>query len=49
MTLNDIALDAGKDGTLVMDATAKTFRYLDDEEIAAQRKAAQDKDKKGGK
>jgi type IV pilus assembly protein PilO len=48
VTLNDIALTPGKDNTLVMDATAKTFRYLDDEEIAAQRKAAA-KDKKGGK
>ena len=47
VTLNDIALQANKDGTLTMDAVAKTFRYLDDEEIAAQRKAA--KDKKGGK
>jgi len=48
VTLNDIALTAGKDSTLVMDAVAKTFRYLDDEEIATQRKAAA-KDKKGGK
>jgi type IV pilus assembly protein PilO len=47
VTLNDIALSAGKDG-LVMDATAKTFRYLDEEEIAAQRKAAAAA-KKGGK
>lgn len=47
VTLNDIALTTNKDGTLTMDATAKTFRYLDDEEIAAQRKAA--RDKKGGK
>jgi type IV pilus assembly protein PilO len=46
VTLNDIALTANKDGTLVMDAVAKTFRYLDDEELATQRKAA--KDKKGG-
>jgi type IV pilus assembly protein PilO len=45
VTLNDISLAAGKGDTLVMDATAKTFRYLDDEEIAAQRK--KDKDKKG--
>ena len=29
-----------------MDATARTFRYLDDEEVAAQRKSAS---KKGGK
>ena len=40
VTLNDIALNVGKDGTLTMDATAKTFRYLDDEELAAQRAAA---------
>jgi type IV pilus assembly protein PilO len=46
VTLNDIALAAGKD-TIVMDATAKTFRYLDDEEVAAQRRAA--KGAKGGK
>src|SRR5688572_23573986 len=39
VTLNDIALTAGKD-VLTMDAIAKTFRYLDDEEIASQRKAA---------
>ena len=48
VTLNDIALTAGKDSTLIMDAVAKTFRYLDDEEIAAQRKSAA-KDKKGAK
>jgi hypothetical protein len=29
-----------------MDATARTFRYLDDEEVSAQRKQAS---KKGGK
>jgi type IV pilus assembly protein PilO len=46
VTLNDISLSGGKDA-LIMDATAKTFRYLDDDEIAAQRKSA--KDKKGGK
>ena len=46
VTLNDISLTSGKDA-LVMDATAKTFRYLDDEEIAAQRRSA--KDKKGAK
>jgi type IV pilus assembly protein PilO len=40
VTLNDIALNVGKDGTLTMDTTAKTFRYLDDEELAAQRAAA---------
>lgn len=30
----------GKDGTLSMTASARTFRYLDGDEIAAQRKAA---------
>jgi type IV pilus assembly protein PilO len=48
VTLNDIALSAGKDNVLVMDATAKTFRYLDEDEVAARRKAAM-KDKKGAR
>jgi type IV pilus assembly protein PilO len=41
VTLNDMRLGVAKDGTLTLDTTAKTFRYLDDEELAAQRKAAQ--------
>jgi type IV pilus assembly protein PilO len=41
VTLNDVAISAGKDGTLTMDATARTFRYLDEEEVAAQRRAQQ--------
>jgi len=40
VTLNDVAIDAGKDGNLIMDVTARTFRYLDDEEVVAQRKSA---------
>src|SRR3990172_6817026 len=36
-TLKDVAPSTEKDG-LVMDATAKTFRYLDDSELAQQRK-----------
>jgi len=40
VTLNDVAIQAQKDGNLVMDVTARTFRYLDEEEVAAQRKAA---------
>lgn len=49
VTLNKMNLVAGKDSNvLTLDAVAKTFRYLDEEEIAAQRKAAADK-KKGGK
>lgn len=42
VTLNDIALATAKEG-LVMDATAKTFRYLDEAELAQQRKAAKPK------
>jgi len=33
-------LAGGKDGSLTLDAVAKTFRYLDLEEVAAQRQAA---------
>jgi type IV pilus assembly protein PilO len=40
VTLNDVAISASKDGALTMDATARTFRYLDDEEVSAQRKSA---------
>jgi type IV pilus assembly protein PilO len=40
VTLNDVSIEAGKDGNLTMDVTARTFRYLDDEEVANQRKAA---------
>jgi type IV pilus assembly protein PilO len=45
VTLNDVAIEAGKDGNLTMDVTARTFRYLDEDELAAQRKASA---KKGG-
>jgi type IV pilus assembly protein PilO len=41
VTLNDIALSTSKSG-LTLDAVAKTFRYLDDSEVAAQRKTARD-------
>lgn len=40
VTLNNISLTGGKDGALAMDTTAKTFRYLDEDETAKQRKAA---------
>ncbi len=51
VTLNNMSLVAGKDGTLTLDAVAKTFRYLDAEEVNAQRKAAAAKkaEQKGGK
>jgi type IV pilus assembly protein PilO len=47
VTLNDVKIDAGKDGNLTMEAVARTFRYLDDQEVAQQRRAAAAK--KGGK
>ena len=47
VTLNDVAMAAGKDGNLVMDATARTFRYLDEDEVSAQRRAS--KPGKGGR
>ncbi len=40
VTLNNIAITPVKDGMMSMDSTAKTFRYLDPDEIASQRKAA---------
>lgn len=40
VTLNNIAIVPAKDGSLGMDAVAKTFRYLDADEISSQRKAA---------
>ena len=45
VTLNDIGLAAGKDGLITMDSVAKTYRYLDEEEVAAQRRAAKEKAK----
>ena len=38
VTLNDISLATSKEGLLTLDAVAKTFRYLDDGELAAARK-----------
>ena len=40
VTLNDISVNLGTGGVLTMDATAKTFRYLDDDELAAQKRAS---------
>lgn len=42
VTLNNLTLVPipAKDGTLTMDTTAKTFRYLDNDEVALQRKTA---------
>lgn len=42
VTLNNISIAPLKDGGLLtLDATTKTFRYLDEEEIARQKKPAQ--------
>jgi type IV pilus assembly protein PilO len=45
VTLNNLVLAVDKTGGLKLDAIAKTFRYLDDEELAAQRKPAKTKKK----
>jgi type IV pilus assembly protein PilO len=41
VTLNDVVISNDK-GTLTMDAVAKTFRYLDEDEVARQRRSAKD-------
>lgn len=38
VTLNNISIAPDKNGELIMNATAKTFRYLDEEETAKQKK-----------
>jgi type IV pilus assembly protein PilO len=48
VTLNNLSLGTGKEGVLSLDAVAKTFRYLDQDELDAQVKARKAK-KKGGK
>ena len=48
VTLNNMRLKAEKDGALTLEAIAKTFRYLDADELAAQ-KAARLKAKKSKK
>jgi type IV pilus assembly protein PilO len=45
VTLNNMSLITLPNGTLQLDAVAKTFRYLDPEEADAQRKARSDKKK----
>ena len=52
VTLNDMALSTSKDGSLMLEAVVKTFRYLDEEEAEAQRVARVERekqDKKGKK
>ena len=45
VTLNNMSLSTSKDGTLVLDAVAKTFRYLDEEEAVAAREARVEREK----
>ena len=49
--LTDLKIDPPKDGVLAMEAVAKTYRYLDEEEVAKQRKTVKgaQKGKAGGK
>lgn len=49
VTLNNLSLSPIKDGLLTMDTTAKTFRYLDKDEVAQQRKTAAPAPVKGDK
>jgi len=48
VTLNDLSIVNDK-GVLTMDAVAKTFRYLDEEEVAKQRQKAKEAAKAKGK
>ncbi|ABI60039.1 MULTISPECIES: type 4a pilus biogenesis protein PilO [Nitrosomonas] len=45
VTLQDIEIIPGKDRQLILNATAKTFRYLDDEEIAERKREMTEKNK----
>jgi len=40
VTLNDVGISPATGGVLTMDATAKTYRYLDENELAAQKRTA---------
>lgn len=48
VTLNNIGVIPDKGGVLTMEATAKTYRYLDEEELAAQKRAQTAAAKKAG-
>jgi type IV pilus assembly protein PilO len=49
VTLNNMSLVAGKDGVLTLDAVAKTFRYLDEEEANAARQMRLEREKEARK
>jgi type IV pilus assembly protein PilO len=46
VTLNNLTVTPAKDGSLAMDATARTYRYLDAEEVSSQRKTTAPRAKK---
>ena len=48
VTLNNLSLNTGANGVLQLDAIAKTFRYLDQDELDAQAKARKNKKKEKG-
>ena len=48
VTLNNVMITPSPSGKMTMDAEAKTFRYLDEEEVAKSKQAAK-ADKSGGK
>ena len=48
VTLNDIEVVPNKEGTLTMSSVAKTFRYLDEDEVARQKKEKAAKKAGGG-
>lgn len=41
VTLNNVSMTTQKDGNLVMDSVARTFRYLDEDELSNKRRADQ--------
>ncbi|MCX7239862.1 MAG: type 4a pilus biogenesis protein PilO [Burkholderiales bacterium] len=43
VTLNNLSIAPKPDGSLLLESTAKTFRYLDPDEVMAQRKASSPK------
>ena len=50
VTLNNLNIQVGKDpSTLTLDAVAKTYRYFDEDEMAAQRNKSRDAAKAGKK
>jgi type IV pilus assembly protein PilO len=45
VTMENVAMEPAKDGSLNMDAVVKTYRYLDDEEVIARKQKAKEQPK----